>query len=233
MKRLSILILVFSISFAVFFMVPPFLNRQFGPYPLMKIADVFDLFTPFVLILLYWLLFRLDGKSAPSLSENLVFLIFAVFWVAGQGMHLTANSIGHLLKGMENSAVFNLTDFYDEVLGHYLWHFGVVGLSALLVYRQWRNPFTEARAVTWAVILAGVIYGFTYFAIIIEGATTPLGVPFSVLMVLFGLIWGRKKLKIQPLLFFFLIAYFLAVVLFLGWGIYWHGLPEFSKVGII
>ena len=71
MKRLSLLTLLFSIAFLVFFMAPPFLNQMFGPYPLMKVADVFDLFTPLVLIPLYWLLFRLDGKSSPALGENL------------------------------------------------------------------------------------------------------------------------------------------------------------------
>jgi hypothetical protein len=56
MKRLSFLSLVFAILFAVFFLGPPFLNMQFSLYPLMKIADVFDLLTPLVLIPLYWLL---------------------------------------------------------------------------------------------------------------------------------------------------------------------------------
>jgi len=46
MKRFSLLILVFAILFAVFFIVPPLLSQQFSPYPLMKIGDVFDILTP-------------------------------------------------------------------------------------------------------------------------------------------------------------------------------------------
>jgi hypothetical protein len=172
MKRLSLLTLLFSIAFFVFFMLPPFLNQKFGPYPLMKVADVFDLFTPLVLIPVYWLIFRLDGKSVPTLGENLCFMLFAAFWVLGQGMHLAANSIGHLLTNMEGSDIYNLGHFYDEVLSHYLWHFGVVGLSAMLIYRQWRNPLVEGRMSAWVAILAGIFYGFTYFALVIEGATT-------------------------------------------------------------
>lgn len=233
MKRLSLLTLLFSIAFLVFFMLPPFLNQEFGPYPLMKVADVFDLFTPLVLIPLYWLIFRLDGKNTPTLGENLCFLVFTAFWILGQGMHLAANSIGHLLKGMEGTDIYNLSNFYDEVLSHYLWHFGVVGLSAMLIYRQWRNPLAEGKTSTWLVILAGIIYGFTYFALIIEGATTPLGVTFTVLAVLFMVIYGRKNLTQQPVTFFFLVAYLLALLLFIGWGVYWQGLPEFSEVGII
>jgi len=233
MKRPSLLILVFSITFLVFFMLPPFLNQKFGLYPLMKVADVFDLFTPLVLIPLYWLIYRLDGKSASTQGEDVCFMILAAFWVLGQGMHLAANSIGHLLNGMEGTDIYKLGHFYDEVLSHYLWHFGVVGLSAILIFRQWRKPLAEGRISTWLVILAGIIYGFTYFALIIEGATTPLGVTFTVLAVLLMAIYARKVMTKQPVLFFFFIAYAFALLLFIGWGIYWQGLPEFSEVGII
>jgi len=109
MKRLSVIILLFAIAFTVFFMSPPFLTKQFGVYPLMKVGDVFDIFTPLILIPLYWMLFRLNADKAPGLTEILIFLLFAVFWVEGQGMHLSANSIHHLLKGMESSDAYSLT----------------------------------------------------------------------------------------------------------------------------
>jgi hypothetical protein len=140
MKRLSVLILVFSIAFLVFFLGPPFLGQQFVPYPLMKNGDFLDLFTPLILIPLYWSIYRLDGKQSVGLNGSIVFMVFAAFWVLGQGMHLAANSIGHLLDGQEGTEVFRLTNFYDEVLSHYLWHFGIVALSGTLIYRQWKNP---------------------------------------------------------------------------------------------
>lgn len=82
MKRLSLYIFVFSIAFTVFFIAPPLLNKQFGPYPLMKAGDVFDLFTPLVLIPLYWLMYRLDGSKAIGLRGSLLFMVFAAFWAA-------------------------------------------------------------------------------------------------------------------------------------------------------
>jgi hypothetical protein len=148
-------------------------------------------------------------------------------------MHLSANSIGHLLKDMGNSDIYKASNFYDEILGHYLWHFGVVGLSAIIIYRQWQNPFTGEKSILWPLILAGVIYGFSFFSIVLEGGTAPLGITFSVLIILFGLIWGRKRMRQQPLLMFFFISYAIAIILFIGWGIYWRGLPQFSEVGII
>ncbi|MFC1901276.1 hypothetical protein ACFLYN_06780, partial [Chloroflexota bacterium] len=217
----------------VFFMGPPLLGMQFGAYPLMKFGDVFDILTPLVLIPLYWMLFRINGNTTPSLRENLVFIIIAALWVEGQGMHLAANSIGHLAGAMEDTDIFRLTYFYDEVLSHYLWHFGIVGLSVLVIYRQWRNRFIEDMTASWLPIVSGIIHGFTLFVIVVEAQTAWLGIPYAVIMTIFGLIWGRKRFRNQPLLLFFFITGLVAVVLFIGWGIYWGGLPEFSEVGII
>jgi len=233
MKRLSFLILVFAILFAVFFIVPPLLSQQFSPYPLMKMGDIFDILTPLVLIPLYWLLYRLNEEKKATLSGVILFVVLAALWVEGQGMHLSANSIGHLLKDMKGSDAYHLTFFYDEVLSHYLWHFGIVGLSALLLWRQWHNPFREERARIWMLILAGVIYGITFFVIIIEAGTALLGIPFAILVTVSGWILGRKGMRQRPLLTFFLISYSIATVFFAGWAIYWGGLPEFSQVGLI
>jgi hypothetical protein len=74
----------------------------------------------------------------PSLSRLIIFIVFVAFRVAGQGMHLAANSIDNLLgqRGLGTGDIYKLTYFYDEVLSHYLWHIGIVGLSGLLIYRQ-------------------------------------------------------------------------------------------------
>ncbi len=174
-----------------------------------------------------------DPHRPPSHNEMLIFLIFAALWVQGQGMHLAANSIGHLTQSYSDSAIANLTNFYDEILSHYIWHCGLVGLSALLIYRQWQNPFLKQRSGLRLEITAGIIHGFNYFIDVVESAKTILGVPFAVVVVLFTLIWGRKHLRQQPILAFFLVSYLVACLFFLGWGLYWGGLPEFSEVGII
>jgi len=233
MKCLSIITLIFAIAFAVFFMAPPFLTKQFGFYPLMKVGDVFDIFTSLVLIPLYWLLFRLNVDKAPSLTGILTFLLFVTLWVAGQSMHLAANSIGHLLNEMEGSDAYRLTYFYDEFLSHYMWHLGIFGLSAIVLIRQLINPFTENQAISWIMILAGIIHGFTLFVIVIEAGTALLGMTYVIVVTLFCLIWGWKRFSYQPLLLFFFVTCLVATMFFIGWGAYWGGLPEFSEVGII
>jgi hypothetical protein len=232
-SRLTRLILIFSVAFAVLFVGPSMLSSQFGPYPLMKLGDVFDLLTPLILIPLYWLLYQVGQEKRPDLRKGVAFMVLAALWVARQGMHLAANSIGHLLEQMADSDAAMLTALYDEVLSHYLWHLGIVGLSALLLIRQWQNPFASERASSGLLLPAGIIHGLTFFVVVVEGGTALLGIPFAIIVILVGLVWGRNKLREQPLLLFFLVSYIVAMLFFAGWGIYWGGLPEFSALGFI
>jgi len=230
MSRLSRHTLLFALVCALFFVAPALLNKQLSWYPLVRTGDLFDILTPVVFIPLYWLLYQIGQDRVPGLSGSVIFLVLTVFWVEGHGMHLAANSIGHLLSEMKGSGAYRLTRFYDEILSHYLLHLGIVGLSTLLIFH---NPFTGERAALWSESVAGIIHGFTYFVIVIEGRTALLGVPFAILATTFCLIWGRKKFRQQPLLAFYFVSYLLATLFFAGWAIYWGGLPEFSKVGII
>lgn len=231
-RRLTQLILVFAVAYAVLIMSPAFLTASFGLYPLMKLGDATDVLTPLVILPLYWLLFRVRKGAPASVGEIIAFVALAALWVEGQGMHLAANSIGHLLSQTASGNAYTLTEFYDEVLSHYLWHVGVVGLTVLIVLRQWRHP-CEAPGPRRPLIVASLVYGFTYFASVVEAQTAPLGVPFALALVLFGLARGRAEFRRQPLLAFFVGAQLVSIVLFATWGVYWGGLPEFSKLGFI
>ncbi len=76
-------------------------------------------------------------------------------------------------------------------------------------------------------------HGFTFFLVVIESGTLPLGMTFAFLAALFGLIWGRKIMSQKPVATFFFISYLVAALFFIGWGIYWHGFPQFSQVGLL
>src|SRR5512137_46710 len=130
MKRLSLLLLLFAILSLTFFLLLVFLRTPFKAYPLMSWQDTLDVLTPLVLIPLYWLMYRGVTSGRQSLAAEVVFMIFAAFWAMGQGMHLSANSINNLIGYLARDGVVNvkptdlytLTYFYDEYLGHYLWH---------------------------------------------------------------------------------------------------------------
>jgi hypothetical protein len=233
MKHLQRNILLFAILFAVFVLGPPLLNKPFGAYPLMKTADVLDLFTPLVLIPLYWLLFRIDEGTTATRNEVILFLILSALWVEGQGMHLAGNSIGHFAESLPGTPIAALTHFYDEVLSHYMWHGAMLGLAALLMVRQWNNPFAGQLSNLRLEIGAGVLHGINYALMVLEGATTVIGVPFAVLALALILVRGRSTLRQAPILAFFLVTFTVAVLLFLGWGLYWGGLVEPSAVGLI
>ncbi|UCD97591.1 MAG: hypothetical protein JSV42_11525 [Chloroflexota bacterium] len=240
MTRISLWTLLFAVLFVVFFILLILFRIPFPPYPLMSYQDAFDLLTPFVLIPLYWYLFKQSGEKPPSQRQAIAFMLLVVFWVQGQGMHLAANSINNLigakfpdeLASGAVSEISQLTYFYDEYLSHYLWHIGVLGLAALLIYREWRQP-AGLQTTWWAAILGGVIYGFTLFIITNEGQTVPIGFPFAALVTVFGLFWGPKKFGTQPLLAFFFIACLVAFLCYIGWGLYWGAFPEFGEVGFL
>jgi len=228
MKRLSLLTLIFAILSLTFFLLLIFLRIPFPLYPLMSIQDAIDILTSLVLIPIYWLMFKNISQAQANLRSNIFFMVMAAFWAAGQGMHLSANSINNLIGNLAKNQVvdvtatdlYHLTYFYDEYLSHFLWHIGVVGLAVLLIYNAWMYPSSERT--DWRLVApAGVLYGFTCFCFFLEGNTLVLGLPFATIVTLLVLVWGRNKLAQQPILAFFFASCLFAFLLFAGWRLYW------------
>ena len=184
MKRLSLLTLIFAVLSLAFILIVIFLRIAFPLYPLVSYQDAFGVLTPLVFIPIYWLLFK-HAASTDSLGQEIVFMVLAAVWVEGLGIHLSTNSIDNLIEALARNQVINikttdiyhLTYFFDERLSHYMMHIGMLGLAALLIYHEWRNPAGLATT-WWAAILAGIIYGFSYFCLFIEGQTVALGLLF-------------------------------------------------------
>jgi hypothetical protein len=224
--------LIFAILSLTFFLLLIFLRIPFAPYPLMSYQDALDILTALILIPIYWLMFRGVTRGEAGLADEIVFMVMAALWAVGQGMHLSANSINNLIAALARERIldvsstdlYTLTYFYDEYLSHYLWHIGVLGLAGLLVYESWRRP-SEEKTNWWLVAPAGVLYGFTWFCIFIEGNTLALGLPFVAAVTLLVIISGRRKLAQQPVLAFFFVSFLLALLLFIGWGLYWGCFP--------
>jgi hypothetical protein len=229
-RRPGVLALTFAVAFIALFLAPPFLPYRFDPYPLINWADVVDLATPLVLIPLYWLLFAHFGQPR-SIAWTVVFLVLAAAWVDGHGIHLAANAIGHLLKNQPGSAR-DLTEFWDERFGHYLWHSAALGLSALVLAAAARAPSVQ-RGRLWMGAVAALVYGFALFLIGDEGGTAPLMLTFGVAFLVVAWL-VRSRVRASPILFMFTGGYALMLVLFGIWFVYWGGrLPQFSDLGWI
>lgn len=161
-------------------------------------------------------------------------MVLAALWVLGHGSHLAANSINNLTETLAkkqvldilSSDIHTLTYFYDEILSHFLWHLGVVGLAALIINRAWRS--TSGVATNWWYAgIGGFIYGLTAFMFFDEGQTAPwIGFPFSLVITLIFLIFGRKKLSGSPVLAFFFVSFLVALILLAGWYLYWGCFTE-------
>lgn len=221
----------FAVAFIVLFLAPPFLPYRFPFYDLINWADVVDLATPLVLVPLYWwLLVAVGGR--PGAVWVVVFLVLAAAWVDGHGIHLAANAIGHLLKNQPGPAR-DLTEFWDERFGHYLWHSAALGLSGLVLVRASRVQADDAGRPMWAGVVAGAIYGFALFLIADEGGTAPLVIAFAAAFVVAA--WPlRRRVMASPVLTMFAGGYALTIVLFAIWFVYWGGrLPQFSDLGWI
>lgn len=240
MKRLSSIALVLAVLSAILFLGLVFLRVPFPIYPLMSWQDALDILTVLILLPLYWVLFKNSASRQSVLWEEIIFIIFSALWVFGHGMHLSANSVNNLAEGMAKKQllditgtdIYTLTYFYDETLSHFLRDIGLVGFVALMIYHEWQAPAGNAT-VWWSTIAGGIIYGFTFFLVYLEGNTVVIGYPFALLVTLLGLIWGRKRLAHQPVLAFFFIAFLTAAVLYTGWGIYYGGWPPPSELGLI
>lgn len=240
MNRVSIQTLVLSILALIFINLLVFFRVPFGLYPLMSIQDALDIFTPLVLIPMYWLLFKSVSRGGDKPRWEFVFIFFAALWVEGQSMHLGANSINNLSEKLAeqnvidilNTDIYKLTYFYDEYLSHYLWHLGILGLAVVLIAQEWRNPAGQQTG--WgATIFGGVIHGFTFFTAFLEGETTPISYPISIFIMAFILIFGRKKLGNHPLTAFYFVAFLITVLFFSGWGLYWQGFPGIFESGLM
>lgn len=240
MKRLSLLSLIFAVLFVVFFLLLIFLRIPFPIYPLMNWQDAIDILTPLVLIPIYWMMFLRVFKGNTNLGYELIFMVLIAFWASGQGMHLSANAINNLIGSLSKSQVldvretpiYQLTYFFDEDLSHYLWHIGILGLMAILAYGAWQ--YTSDEQTNWQLVVpAGILHGFTCFCIVLEGGTWQMGFPFLAILTLLVGVGGRGKLVQKPVLAFFGLSSLFASLLFIGWGLYWGGFPQFSEVGLI
>ncbi len=245
--NLCLWLFLYGVFLAFFHLLPPFLTRFFL-WPL-SWGDTLDFLTPFAVIpFAYGLYSRLNRISQTSPSQKsssrslhiLAKVILAVgflSYVEGHGLHLSANSIARLLQGMEGTNVFKATYLYDEIISHFIWIVGLYLISLSLILLSWRLSFQPLIRKSMIFLSAGtVLYGFTYTLEAIEGQTVIFALPAAILGFLFALILymkGKREYSRNPILLFFMGAYFLCILLFLYWGISQSGFPQFSELGWI
>ncbi len=180
-------------------------------------ADWIDLATPFVV----------TGAAAGALRAGsagrrvwTLFWFAAVLYTEGHGVHLAANSVGNTLRGHTQPAYL-----WDEHVGHYLWYAGfyliVLALGLTLATRR-----PTGRIGPGGHLLA-LLVGLTNFTNAVEGQTPYLGLAAAAGLGFWGL---RTRAGLGRLL---LTAYAFSMVLFVVFGVWQRGFPEFTELGWI
>jgi hypothetical protein len=150
-------------------------------------------------------------------------------------MHLSANAIARHLSDARDTPVYSLTYFFDEVLGHILWDSGIVVLSlGLIVMGLHIGHGIADRPRVLLMGIASLVYGFTYFVNAVEGQTVVFMFPLAIAIPVTILCAARRqgvRLFRNPVLFFFFFNHVFAVCLFLVWGVWHGGFPQFSELG--
>lgn len=243
--RLPVALLAYAVALVVLLLVPPYLKASVGPPHAFTQQEAVDLLTPLVVIPLAWWVLELASDGLDR-RMWIAFLVVAALWVEGQAIHLAANAIGDAFPSPSAAETFyatvpgNLDLWLDETLSHWLWHLAWVLLSALMLWvatlglggSSYGDVGDGRRPLT---LLGGVVHGATFFVVTVEGVTTALGIPATLVFLGWSalLALGGRRGSARPIVAFFLVSAVVTLLGYLGWGAL-HGwtLPEFSKVGL-
>ncbi len=234
--RLPAALVAYALALAALLLVPPYLDVSVGPPRAFTLQEAADLLTPLVVVPLAWIVFDLAGGLGRR--GSVAFLVVAALWVEGQGIHLAANAIGDAVPDSAIAAFYQtvpgeLDHWLDETLGHWTWHVAWVALAILMLAATTRHPDSRATRTSLLAAFAGLVHGATFFLVSVEGETVLLGIPASIVILVWCLAAGRRGLRRQPVVTFFLVSTVATLIGYVVWGALngWT-LPEFSKVGL-
>jgi hypothetical protein len=209
-------------------------------------GDILDFVTPFAVIpVVFFLHSRIcrigsdpvSPTEYPNHMSKIVLGVGLILYVEGHGLHLSANSLARLFDRIKNPEFFNVAYLFDEIISHYVWDLGVFLISIALIIASYRIPRLSQSPQNYCLICAGAAcYGFTFTVNGIEGQTVVFAIPAALLGVVVS---GGKRFKISqdlvsnPIRMFFLLAYTISLFLFVYWGIWHSGYPQFSELGWI
>ena len=208
------------------------------------IADIFDILTPFVMIFVIYRIYLMllphlrNNSGFPVKSVSVIILVFgAISFVEGHGMHLSANAIARHLTPSKDLSLFALDYSFDEILGHIFWDSGIIILSLGIILMGLHIDQKKLSNSKQALIfLSSLICGFTYFVNAVEGQTVFFTLPFAAAIPL-AMWWITRRWGIlfsrNPVLSLYFLSYIVALFLFLIWGVWQKGFPEFSELGWI
>ena len=238
------LVFLVSVLAMVVVVFPPLKKPVNTNLPIPYYSIVNTLLVSLSLWLLYYYLFlRMVGKDPMLPLTKKISYIKALFlsslWVGwmGEAIHFTADTIGNFMEPNPADPAWRLTYFLDEILGHILAYFAVfiMGILGVMLEMQHKSsPMSRKGVVTLIVI--GILTGVGWSVALIEGEAAKTFLP---LMIIFSgaiLLWAGLRnwsLSEKPWSLFLLVVNIVALILTLGWGMYWGQFVQFSELGLI
>ena len=173
-------------------------------------TDWLDLLTPYAVLLPAAATLL---SAVAGLRPWAVYLVGAVMYADGHGIHLAANSIGRTAPGPA-------AHLWDEVVGHYIWYAGWILVLAALTAVLARRALPRG-AFPFAVAL---LVGTTMATNALEGGTVALMLTSGAVFLFIG--W-RTRLRLGRLL---MVTYGLAFMIVAAYGLRFGGLPQPSDI---
>lgn len=202
------------------------------------VGDLSEAAGVFAVLLLYRAVARAVGAARGL--PGLLLEAAAIGYAFGHGIHLAANSIHDMLDHTGLGDPWGLADFWDERAGHLLVDGARIAFAVSLTWSAAAasggadaRPRAEAGGRAGfdpAVALGAAAYGFLYFAAAVEGGTVALAFPFCLGYAAWSAA-SKSASRGGPVVLFYRIAAWVAILFLTVWGIGHRGFPEFSRVG--
>lgn len=187
------------------------LSSRLGSVGPTRWADWLDLVTPYAVLLPAAATLLAAGASRRLWA---VYLVGAVTYAEGHGIHLAANSVAATAPGPT-------AHVWDEVVGHYVWYGGWTAVLATLAAVLARRALPRGPV---PYVLA-LLVGTTAATNALEGGTVPLALASAAAFVTVGWLTRHRLGRLLA------VAYVPTLLILVGYGLWYGGFPQPSQLG--
>ncbi|MFX1536770.1 MAG: hypothetical protein ACFFDI_21340 [Promethearchaeota archaeon] len=242
MKRIIWIISLFTVGSVIGSLLSLLLGRiSIEFFFRLSLSSFYEIFVlgPFIagsLYLIYREVNTVDPLSqTDSIDEKIRWIMRFLFilFIEGYGIHFAANEI-HMNEGYQFTTT-SLTYFYDELFGHWLSYFSVLGIMLCIVALQFRHPQEELleNQEILLLLVSSVFLALIVAYALIEGQTPFIAftaLPIFVIIIL-GIIYKLNyNPRTLPIVVFFIIMAVCAILFVLVYGIIFPGWPQPSEL---
>jgi hypothetical protein len=177
-----------------------------GPVGATRWADWIDLLTPYLVLLPAAMALRAARVGDRQWAG---IAVGAVMYAQGQGIHLSANSIGNLTQ--TGTAPGDAAHLWDEVVGHLGWYAGAAIVMTVLGTAMRERPRPRRRIVFAGACALALAVGGTWTTNAFGGGTAVPSLLVALALTTYG--WRHR----HGLAMFLLVAYLPAAIAITGY----------------